>query len=189
MAEFKSKSMKPALKVGDQAVKAKTGKVWADWFKLLDKAGARKLTHPEIATLLHEQHGLGGWWSQMVTVGYEQAVLGRAQGEKKDGYEVSASKTVAAPLKDLFDAWRDPRRRAKWLDEKVTIRKATPSKSLRVTWSDGKTILAIGFYEKPGGKCQVAVQHGKLKDAKEAERMKAYWQKALGRLQAALGSG
>jgi hypothetical protein len=74
-----SKSKKPALNVGAEAVKAKTGKVWADWFKLLDKAGARKLAHPEIATLLHEKHGLSGWWAQMVTVGYEQAVLGRAK--------------------------------------------------------------------------------------------------------------
>jgi len=187
MAESTPK--RPALKVGDEAVKAKTGKVWADWFKLLDKAGARKLTHPEIATLLHEEHGLTGWWSQMVTVGYEQGVLGRAKGEKKDGYEVSASKTVASSMKDLFDAWNDAKRRAQWLDDKVTIRKATPYKSMRVTWSDGKTILAIGFYEKPGGKSQVAVQHGRLKDAKEAERVKAYWRKALGRLQAALGSG
>jgi uncharacterized protein YndB with AHSA1/START domain len=102
---------------------------------------------------------------------------------------VSASKTVAAPMKDLFDAWHDAKRRPKWLDNKVTIRTAAPRKSMRVTWSDGKTILAIGFYERPGGKSQVAVQHGKLEDAQEAERMKAYWRKALGRLEAALGTG
>jgi uncharacterized protein YndB with AHSA1/START domain len=180
---------RPALKVGDEAVRAKTGKVWADWFKLLDKEGARKLVHPEIATLLHEQHGLSGWWAQMVTVGYEQGVLGRAKGEKKDGYEVSVSKTVAAPMKDMFNAWTDAERRAKWLDAKVTIRKATPFKSMRVTWSDGKTILAIGFYDRPGGKSQVAVQHGKLKDAKQAERVKAYWAGALNRLKAALEAG
>jgi len=181
-----AKSIKPALRVGDEAVKAKTGKVWADWFELLDRAGARKLSHPEIANLLNTRHGVGGWWSQMVTVGYEQAVLGRPQGKKKDGYEISASKTVAAPMKELFAAWTDSRRRAKWLDEPVTIRKATPGKSMRVTWSDGKTILAIGFYETKGGNSQVAVQHGKLKSAKEADRMKAFWAKALSRLKAQL---
>lgn len=38
---------KAALKVGDEAVKKATGKAWPEWFKLLDKAGAKKLPHPE----------------------------------------------------------------------------------------------------------------------------------------------
>jgi uncharacterized protein YndB with AHSA1/START domain len=184
----RTKGSQPALRVSDEAVKAKTGKAWADWFKLLDRASARQLAHPDIARLLHEKHGLGGWWSQMVTVGYEQAVLGRAQGQRPDGYEVSATKTVDAPMKELFAAWKDPRRRARWLEDPVTVRKATPYKSMRVTWSDGKTILAIGFYRTPGGKSQVAVQHGKLKSAQEARRVKAHWARALERLKASLES-
>ena len=39
-----------------EAVKAKTGKDWAGWFAVLDRAGARKMSHTEIATRLYERH-------------------------------------------------------------------------------------------------------------------------------------
>ncbi len=42
----------------DEAVKAKTGKVWAEWFKILDKAGARKWPHKEIAEYLHDEQSV-----------------------------------------------------------------------------------------------------------------------------------
>src|SRR5688572_13398015 len=59
--------------MSDTAVKAKTGKDWAGWFGALDKAGAAKLKHSQIAELLHETHDIPGWWCQMVTVEYELA--------------------------------------------------------------------------------------------------------------------
>ena len=42
-------------------------------------------------------------------------------------------------------------------------------------WVDGKTILVVNFYEQGEAKSQVTVQHTKLGDASEAERMKAFW--------------
>ena len=35
--------------VSDDAVRAKTGKKWDEWFKLLDNAGTRMMDHREIA--------------------------------------------------------------------------------------------------------------------------------------------
>jgi hypothetical protein len=184
----RSKGNQPALRVGDAAVAAKTGRTWPEWFDLLDRAGAQDLTHKEIDTLLYDAHGLDGWWAQMVTVGYEQARLGRAKHEKPGGFEVSASKTVAVPVETLFTAWNDPRRRARWLSEALTVRKATLPKSMRITWSDG-TSLSVNFYAKGAGKSQVAVQHGKLKDAQMAERVKADWAKRLEHLKGELEQG
>jgi len=40
---------------------------------ILDKAGAKKMDHKQIVAYLSEQHQVGPWWQQMVTVGYEQA--------------------------------------------------------------------------------------------------------------------
>ena len=31
--------------MSDEAVKAKTGKTWKQWFAILDKAGAKQMTH------------------------------------------------------------------------------------------------------------------------------------------------
>jgi len=172
---------KPALRVGDAAVAAKTGKTWPQWFKVLDRAGAAAWAHPAIARWLHEQQGLSGWWSQMVTVGYEQARLGRAPHEKPGGFEIGASKTVAVPVSALFAAWHDPRKRGRWLADPLTVTKATPGKSLRGQWADG-TRISVEFLVKGAGKSLVAVQHMKLKDAQAASRMKAYWAAALARL-------
>ena len=171
-------------KIGDDAVKAKTGKVWPEWFSLLDKAGAKKMTHKEIVVHLSKRHRkLGGWWTQMVTVAYEQARGLRDKHEKPGGYEISSSKTVAAPIDRLFAAWNDKRRRGSWLPgEEIVIRKATPQKSMRITWSDGKTHVDAYFCAKGDAKSQIAVQHKKLSSSKEAAGKKAYWSERLGAL-------
>src|SRR5215469_1117257 len=67
-----AKKPKETKRSSDEAVKAKTGKVWAEWFKILDKAGAKKMPHKEIALYLYEKQKLPAWWCQMVAVGYEQ---------------------------------------------------------------------------------------------------------------------
>ena len=46
----------------DEAVKAKSGKTWAEWFKILDKAGAKKWQHKEIARFLYEKKRVSPWW-------------------------------------------------------------------------------------------------------------------------------
>ena len=166
-------------RVGDTALKIKTGKTWAEWFAVLDKAGAAKMSHTEVAAHLYEKLHCPGWWNQMVAVGYEQARGLREKHQKPDGYEISVSRVVAASAAALFKAWKDPKARRRWLRESITIRKATTGKSMRITWADGKTGLEVNFYSKGSGKSQVVVQHGKLPDSKAAARMKAYWAKTL----------
>lgn len=170
----------------DAAVLRAMGKTWAQWVAVLNRAGAAKHTHTEIARRVHERFGLSGWWSQSVTVGCERLTGRRALHQRPDGYSVSASKTVAVPLTDLFAAWHNAGRRARWLPEPVTIRKITPTKSLRLTWKDDKTILAVSFYPKGKSKAQVALVHPRLKSRTEAARMQAYWRTALDKLRAML---
>ena len=64
----------------------------------------------------------------------------------------------------------------------MTIRTATPKKSLRILWGDGKSRVDVMFYAKGKGKSQVSVDHRRLADGKEAARMKSYWSQALDRL-------
>jgi uncharacterized protein YndB with AHSA1/START domain len=169
--------------ISSDAVKAKTGKTWAEWIVALDAEGCQKMNHKEIVAVLHSKFGVGEWWQQMVTVGYEQARGLRAKHQRPEGYEVSGSKTIAVPVSALFHAWHDARTRAKWLKgHKLTLRKATPGKSLRALWSDGASTLDVNLYAKGEAKTQVAVQHGKLKSAKEAAAMKKFWAEALERL-------
>jgi hypothetical protein len=171
----------------DEAVKAKTGKVWADWFRILDKAGAKKWAHKEIALYLYEKQKLSGWWAQMVSVGYERERGIRQKFQKCDGqFSASGSRTLAVPLAKAYAAWTDERLREGWLPgAKMEITTATPGKYVRAKWN-GDTRLSVGFYAKGAGKTQVAVDHSKLANSKECARMKSYWFAALNRLQGIL---
>jgi uncharacterized protein YndB with AHSA1/START domain len=174
-------------RMSDDAVKAKTGKDWKQWFAILDKAGAYKMNHPEIVKYLSTKQGVGPWWQQMVTVTYEQARGLREKHQKPAGYQVSISRIIKTPLAKLFKSVANEKARKAWLQEDgLTTRKTTPNKSIRITWSDGKSSLEINFYSKGDDKSQVVVQHSKLPDAKASAKMKAYWSKALDRLRASL---
>jgi len=179
-----AKPTKQAAGISDDAVKAKTGKTWSQWFMLLDKAGAKKLGHKEIAAYVHDKLHCPGWWSQMVTVGYEQERGLREKYQTPDGYQTSASKTLNVPVAAAFEAWIDDIMRSRWLSKApLTIRKATPHKSLRITWNDGNSNVDVGLFAKGDSKCQVAVEHSKLKNARASAVMKKYWADALVRLQ------
>ena len=175
--------------ISDEAVRAKTGKAWADWFAILDRGGAAQVKHKEIAKLLHEKHCCAPWWSQMITVGYERARGLREKHQTATGYSVSGSKTIGASANRLFRAWRDDVERRHWLKAaKFEIRKATPPKSLRIVWDHGESRVEVMFYARCKNKVQVSVQHLRLADRNEAAKMKGYWAKALNHLRAHIES-
>ncbi len=185
------KNTQPTSKVAgisSEAVAAKTGKTWEQWIAILDKAGAKKMTHKEIAAYLHTQHGVGDWWQQMVTVGYEQARGLRAKHQTPDGYEASVSKTLAVPISTLYRAWTDEVIRVRWLKRKrLAVRRVTPNKSVRITWVGGKSNVDVQFYARGDAKSQVTVQHNNLASADDVAKMKEFWGKALAALAELLG--
>lgn len=177
-------AIKPRM--SDKAVESATGKTWSGWFKLLDDAGAKKMKHQQIAAHLSEKHGVRPWWTQMMAVTYEQARGLRDKHEKPGGFEISVSRTIEAPIGKVFKAWTIETIRKEWLPAKLEIRKATANKSLRITWEDGKTSLAVAFLSKGKDKTQVVAQHSKLPDARAAAKMKKFWAAAFDRLKAIL---
>ena len=52
-------------KIGDDAVQAKTEKVWKEWFKILDKFDLKKKGHTLAAKHLRDKHGLTDWWGRL----------------------------------------------------------------------------------------------------------------------------
>jgi Domain of unknown function (DUF4287) len=172
-----------AAGIGTAAVKAKTGKGWADWFKLLDRAGAGEMNHTAIAAHLRDELGCPPWWSQMIAVGYERERGLRVKFQKCDGdFSASASKTIAVPLAVLYAAWTDAKVRRRWLPgAKFTMTTATPNKSIRMVWADDTRVEA-GFVAKGPGKSQVAVEQKKLGGVAAVAKAKEFWAAALGRL-------
>ena len=171
--------------VSAAAVKAKTGKEWSAWFSTLDKAGARKLTHQEIAAILNTRLGVPGWWSQMITVEYELSRGLRERHQTSDGYSVSVTKTIGASLSQLYAATVDSERRKKWFPRGAFKPSSqTKHKYLNGEWKGSR--LNIGFYAKGEAKAQIAIQVNKLKAKAEVDREREQWKAALAKLQASL---
>jgi uncharacterized protein YndB with AHSA1/START domain len=175
----------PKPPTSDAAVQSKTGKTWDEWFALLDSAGAAGKSHKEIVNILNDQHPeIGGWWMQSVTVAYERARGLRQVHQTPAGFEASATRTIAAPVARAYKAFADTRARNRWLHAPgLSLRGATPEKTVRFTWPDDNSHVTVRITPKGEGKSNVAIQHTKLRNATAVKRQKAFWSNALDALQ------
>jgi hypothetical protein len=181
----------PALKLAtsDERIRERTGRGWEQWFAMLDEWGATERPHREIALWLAEQQGLHplAWNVQAVVSSYELTRGVREVGEKDDGFVVTASRTVAVGVEQLYDAFVEERLRQRWLsDAELSARTATRPRSARFDWAGGPTRVNVTFLAKGQQKSTVALEHRRLSDAAEADRMKGYWRERLASLKRTL---
>ena len=167
----------------DEAMRRGSGRTIGEWLEILDAWGASERRHPDIARWLVAEHGIGGWWAQSVTVGYERARGMRALHERPDGYEVSASRTINVAAERISDAFTDEALRAEWLpDAPISVRTANRGRSARFDWGDPPSLIGFNLFAKGEGKTQIGLAHQKLPDADTAERLKAMWRERLSAL-------
>jgi hypothetical protein len=131
-------------------VRRATGRDRYEWFALLDAWGAAGRQYREIADWLMGEHDVSRWWAQKLIVEYEQARGRRPPGVRPDGtFAVNASKTVAVPVKRLFDAFVDPELRERWLPSAVMRERTSQlGRSARFDWEDGSTRVNVDFTDK-----------------------------------------
>lgn len=169
--------------VADATIQARTGCTWERWVGALDYRKAAARPHREIAQLVRDEFGIGDWWAQAVAVGYERIKGLREIGQRRSGsYEVNRSKTLPVPVATLYAAFAEARRRKRWLPGvELTVRKATPARSMRITWSDATSVEAW-FVAKGAGKSTVQVQHTKLASKADAAAIRIFWGERLAAL-------
>src|SRR3712207_9399279 len=72
---------------------------------MLDERNATFWRHADIAAWLARDQGVEPWWSQNLTVRYEQERGMRAPGQMADGtYSASVSRTLAGDKRGLLDS-------------------------------------------------------------------------------------
>jgi len=171
--------------MSDAAIAKATGCSWQKWVFVLDKAGAADWSHRAIADYVHNAYKVRDWWTQTVTVGYERIKGLRAIGQRRSGsFEATKSKTIAAPAAVVYRAFADARMRRRWLPGvAVTVRKATPSRSVRMTWDDG-TSVEVWLTPKGPHKTTAQVQHRQLTGTDDADRRRRFWTDRLAALSA-----
>ena len=172
--------------ISDAAVRARTGKDWQGWFGILDRAGAGRLGHAQIAAMLVRRHHLRPWWSQMVAVEYERARGLRTRHQTPQGYAVAVSRTVATGLPHLYQVTARAGERRKWFPRGAFEPSShTRDKYFRGRWRQGPR-LEIGFYARGAGKSRIAVQVSRLPKKADVETARATWKAALARLEGLL---
>jgi hypothetical protein len=158
----------------DATVEARTGCTWERWVLALDHSGAKTMTHTEIADLVHKRWKVSGWWSQMITVGYERIRGRRDRNERDGGYAVSKSRTFACTIDDLSAAFA-PAARRQWLGgEAVEQRKSVHGKVARWKRPDGSKVQVF-FSSKGKGKAVASLQHEALSSRADVERWRTFW--------------
>lgn len=188
--------------ISDEAVKAKTGKVWSEWIEHLDNWGAKERDHAAIAKYLWNEVGIDHWWAQTITVRYEQERGMRILGQRADGtFELSVQRTIATTQVSAYHALTDPALVSIWFTTKQKAELAVggsysnadgdhgkylaldrPNR-IRFTWENEKhcpgTVVEITIIDKGKNQCVVRISHSKLKDEAGYSEMKQGWSWAI----------
>jgi hypothetical protein len=175
-------------------VMEKTGHGWSRWFSTLDAFDTRAKGHTAAARHLAEDHGVPGWYAQMITVEYERARGLRAQNQRGTGdYEVSVSKALPASVGVAARALADGRQRGQWLPAGGALIRASlegalaGSKTVRVREqgdarfhyrTDGPTVDIV-ILPKPDGRSTFVTSTTKLASPEDVERHRTAWRAAL----------
>jgi hypothetical protein len=184
------------------SVIARTGHDLDHWFAVLDAFGAPTKGHTAMARHLALDHGVPGWYAQGITVTYERERGLRAVNQASDGFQVSVTKSMAAPMESVTEALRSRTFRKRWLKDidpglaqalaagiekprgKGLFVRPDGSAGLRFPW-DGSTV-EFRITPKPKGGISLATAHTKLADATQVEDRRTRWRAVLDALKAAL---
>jgi hypothetical protein len=168
--------------VGDEAVREATGRDRAEWFALLDEAGAATWKHKDIATWLVTDHRVDAWWAQNVTVAFEQARGIRQAGQRQDGsFEASVSRTVALDPADALRALAAVV--GQELDvEPLALNLTAKHPTARFPLEHGEYVLAT-VSPLADGRSSIGLTWGKMADGSRLADVKAsmrQWLQAVG---------
>ncbi len=198
--------------LSESTVLEKTGKPLAHWRRVLDEFDCAEKGHKATAKFLVDKHGLTHWWAQTITVDYERAKGIRVVGQRHDGqFVVNVTRTVAAPVERVWEAWADAATLSKWFTtkqshefveggpyenadgDKGVFKKIVKHDRLHFTWENEKhcpgSLVIVQFLPKGKDKTTVAITHEKLPNKAGVDEMREGWSWALDSLKSFLETG
>ncbi len=198
----------PALT--DATTEAATGKSLAAWFAELDALGGPSKGRRELVNHIYSPAAKNEWWATTIVVEYEKARGAHEKDGKPKGYSICSTKTISAPLADVFAAFGDAAALDAWLGPKTKLAfedggaltngdgnhakftRIRANKDLRIEWnSEGLapgTQVEVLFADKGKGKTGITLNHGRILDRRDADVLRACWAAALDALKARLES-
>lgn len=197
---------KAANEMSDSAIHKATGKKWNEWYALLDKLGGPEKGRKVLNDFLFNKNKVDAWWTGTIVVEYEKARQVTEKDGRLKGYNICATKAVAAKPAQIFDAFTDTAKLSKWFGagtkgdfkeggsfsnpdgNQGTIKKINPGKGLRFTWDGAKhngEIVEVKLAPS-GAKCSVMVNHDRIQSREAADGLRAAWGQALETLKSQL---
>jgi hypothetical protein len=168
--------------VSDGAVREATGHSREEWFALLDAAQATGWKHRDVASWLVREHQVDPWWSQNITVAYEQARGIRSPGQRQDGtYEASVTRTVALEKTDALRALAAVVTGELGV-EPLALNVDAKNATARFALDGGEFVLASSS-DRPGGKASIGLAWGRMPDDARLTEVKSRmreWLRAVG---------
>lgn len=161
--------------MSDDAIRVGTGKGWDEWADLIDEFPGRADGHKGIADHVNAQFGIGGWWAQAVTVGYERIAGLRLPHQMADGtFTANKSRTVTVDRPGLRRLLLDDTERSDLFPGMSTELRSRPTaKAIRIAIGPGVAVISLD--DAGGARTKIAVQHSRLPDFDDVEQWKFYW--------------
>ncbi len=171
-------------------VERATHRTWDEWLAFMDRIDAKSLDHHGIALKVYDElNGTGieplGWWTQAVTVAYEQHIGRRIPGQRPDGtFQLSVTKSTPLAMQPLMDAWVRFADRDDFVRGLVAGDLKVSGTDRRITWrtraADGSSIVVTSEPKKNGTASIVAVQMG-LPTPEQNDEARERWAAAVAR--------
>lgn len=181
----------------DAAAKEATGKTLKAWFTELDALGGAATGRRELVQHVYGATDKDEWWATTIVVEYEKARGVCEKDGRPKGYSICATKTIDAPLADVFAAFGDARTLDQWLGPKTkvrfadggeltngdgnraTIARIRAGKDLRLDWESAGlapgTKVEVLFADKGKGKTGITLNHTRIQDRHDADVLRAGW--------------
>lgn len=195
--------------VGDEAVRAATGRGWDEWVALLDERGAADLPHKQIVALLADGLIESSWWRQSVATGYEKRTGKRVLGQTAEtGFQIGVRRTLPLATDDAWRLLTSPQGVRAWLGDargfaaekgaayttpdgaRGEVRVAKPGSHLRVTWQPPGWPRASTIQVRvmpAGAKTTFSFHEEHLPGAGEREERRRHYESVLDALQSQAG--
>ncbi len=198
-------------RIGEESVRAKTGRGWEAWFSLLDAWGAMEKGHAPTAKHLEETYFLSGWWAQTVTVEYERVRGLREVGQRGEEFVAAVQRTIRASPEAAYAALTEPDHLSRWIthNARTDLRlggryenqdgdrgeflRLDPPGRIKYTWENPDhapgSIVEIWITCKDEARSLIRLEHSRLKNRAEFEDLKKGWGWALDSLRSYLETG
>lgn len=187
------------------SVKKGTGKSWDQWIEILDRLGAREMTHRNIVLHLQKKYRLTPWWQQGVTLGYEIHIGRRVEGQNGKGlFTTTTTKTLKAPASAVWKWLNSAEGQSLWLkplsefklkpkavfetEEGVfgEVRTMLVNRRARLRWQEDTwerpSILQIYLVPRKNGTCILCFTHENLATGRLRLQMRDYWRNVVSQI-------